>query len=77
MIFFKLIYDDELIEKIVDNSNAYKNFCNNSDNYIDSNKNDIIYEDNNNLKSGIKINKTTRAQRMGNITKEKIEKFIA
>ena len=75
--FFKLIFDDELIEKIVDNSNAYKNFCNNSDNYIDSNKNDIIYEDNNNLKSEIKINKTTRAQRMGNITKEKIEKFIA
>ena len=47
------------------------------DNNIDSNKNDRIYEDNIDLKSEIKINKTTRAQRMGNITIKKIEKFIA
>ena len=75
--FFKLIFDDKIVEKIVNNSNAYKNFYNNKDNYNDSNKNDRIYEDNIDLKSEIKINKTTGARRIGNKTIVKIEKFIA
>ena len=41
--FFKLIFDDKIVEKIVNNSNDYKNFCNYKDNYIDSNKNDNLW----------------------------------
>ena len=63
---FKLIFDDKIIEKIV---NIYKNKDNNKNKIIDNNKSDTdkIYMDNNNGKSGEKKNKTTRGKRMGKI----------
>ncbi len=73
--FFKLIFVDKIIRKIISNSNDYKNLNNEYDKKINEHKGKTEKIEMN--KNEIKKNKTTRSERMGKITKEKFEIYIA
>lgn len=68
--FFKLIFDDKIIGKIVSKINDYKNSSNENEKKIGQHREKLIKS------IWIKTNKMTRSERMGKITIEKLGKYI-
>ena len=68
--FFKLIFGDKIIGKIVNNLNDYKNLSNENEKKIGQHREKLI------KLIWIKTNKMTRSERMGKITIEKLVKYI-